>query len=40
MNKEFDSEPVYSDNDKYIKTKTKPYGDKINADFRGRTLLK
>ena len=30
MNIEFDSEPVYNDNDKYIKTKIKSYGDKVN----------
>ena len=28
MDIEFDSEPVYGDNDKYIKTKIKSYGDK------------
>ena len=28
MNAEFDSEPVYGDNDKYIKTKIKMYQDK------------
>ena len=33
MNIEFDSEPVYSDNDKYIKTKIKIYGDKVNTNF-------
>ena len=27
MNKEFDSEPVYGGNDKYIKAKVKSYGD-------------
>ena len=27
MNKEFDSEPVYADNEKYIETKIKLYGD-------------
>ena len=27
MNIEFDSEPVYDDNDKYIKAKTKSYWD-------------
>ena len=27
MNIEFDSEPVYDDNDKYIKTKVKMYED-------------
>ena len=31
MNIEFDSEPVYSDGDKYIKTKVKIYGDRVNA---------
>ena len=30
MNLKFDSESVYGDNDKYIKTKIKLYGDKIN----------
>ena len=30
MNIEFDSEHVYGDNDKYIKTKMKSYGDKMN----------
>ena len=28
MNIKFDSEPVYGDNEKYIKTKMKLYGDK------------
>ena len=28
MNIEFDSEPVYSDNNKYIKTKLKMYEDR------------
>ena len=36
MNIEFDSEPVYGDNDKYIKTKIKSYGDKINTNFQGK----
>ena len=31
-----DSEPVYGDNDKYIKTKIKLYGDKINTNFQGK----
>ena len=31
MNIEFDSELVYGDNDKYIKTKIKSYGDKIKV---------
>ena len=29
----FESEPVYGDNDKYIKTKIKLYEDKINNKF-------
>ena len=34
----FDSEPVYGDSDKYIKTKIKLYGDKINTNFQGKKL--
>ena len=33
LNIEFDSEPVESDNDKYIKTKIKMYEDRVNAKF-------
>ena len=40
MNIEFDSEPVYGDNDKYIKTKTKSYGDKVNTNFQGNKIPK
>ena len=29
----FDSEPVYGDNDKYIKTKIKLFGDEINTNL-------
>ena len=36
MNIEFDSEPVYGDSDKYIKTKTKSYRDKVNTNFQGK----
>ena len=36
----FDSEPVYSDNDKYIKTKIKLYGDKINTNFQSKKIPK
>ena len=36
MNIIFDSEPVYGDNDKYIKTKIKSYGDKVNTNFQGK----
>ena len=40
MNIEFDSEPVYGDNDKYIKTKINLYGDKVNTNFQGKKLPK
>ena len=40
MNIEFDSKPVYGDNDKYIKTKIKLYGDKINTNFQGKKIPK
>ena len=33
IGKGFDSEPVYGDNNKYIKTKIKSYGDKVNTNF-------
>ena len=35
MNIEFDSEPVYGDNDKYTKTKIKIYEDRVNTNFQG-----
>ena len=38
MDIEFDSEPVYGDNDKYIKTKINSYGDKINTNFQGNKI--
>ena len=40
MNAEFDSEPVYGDNEKYIKTKIKSYGDKVNTNFQGKKIPK
>ena len=40
IGKKFDSEPVYGDNDKYIKTRTKLYGDKINTNFQGKKVPK
>ena len=36
MNIEFDSEPVYGDNDKYIKTKIKMYEDRVNTNFQDK----
>ena len=38
MNIEFDSEPVYGGNDKNIKTKLKPYGDKVNVNFQDKKV--
>ena len=40
MNTKFDSERVYSDKDKYIKTKIKSYGDKINTNIHGNKIPK
>ena len=40
MNIEFDSEPVYGDNDKYIKTKIKMYEDRVNANFQCKKVPK
>ena len=40
LSTEFDSEPVYGDNDRYIKTKLKLYGDKINKNFQGKKIPK
>ena len=40
MNMKFDSEPVYGDNGKYIKTKIKLYGDKTNTNFQGKKIPK
>ena len=38
MNIELNSKPVYGDNDKYIKTKIKSYGDGINTNFKGEKI--
>ena len=40
MNLKFDCEPIYVDNDKYIKTKIKLYGYKINTNFQGKKIPK
>ena len=40
MNIEFDSEPVYGDNDKYIKTKIKMYEDRVNTNLQAKKMLK
>ena len=40
MNIKFDREPVYGDNDKYIKAIIKSYGDKVNTNFQGKKMPK
>ena len=40
MNVEFNGEPVYDDNDKYIEAKIKSYGDKVNTNFQGKRIPK
>ena len=40
MNIEFDSEPVYGDNDKYIRTKIKMYDDRVNTNFQDKKVPK
>ena len=40
MNIVFDSEPVYGDNDKYMKAKIKSYEDKLNAFFQDKKVPK
>ena len=40
LNIKFDSELVYSDNDKYIKTKIKIYDNSVNANFPGEKVPK
>ena len=40
INIKFESEPVYRNNDKYIKTKIKSYRDKVNTDFQGKKVPK
>ena len=38
MNIEFDSEPVYGGNDKYINTKIKMYEDRVNTNLQGKKV--
>ena len=40
LNIRFDSQPVYDDGDKYIKTKIKRSGDRVNTNFQGKKVLK
>ena len=39
LNIELDSEPVYGDGYKYINTKIKMYGNKVNTNYYPQTLL-
>ena len=40
LNIESESEPIYGDVDKYIKTKINLYGDKVNTNFQGKKIPK
>ena len=40
INNEFDSQPVYGDNDKYVKAKINLHGDKVNTNFKGKKYQK
>ena len=40
LSKEFDSNSVYGDNDKYIKTKVKHNGEKVNTNFHKKGIPK
>ena len=38
MNKEFDSDPVYGNSDKYVKAKIKLFGDKLDTYFQSKKI--
>ena len=40
LNIKFDSQPVYGDGGKYIKTKIKRYGDRVNANLQDKKVPK
>ena len=40
MNIKLDSESVYGENNKHIKTEIKSYGDRINTNFQGKKIPK
>ena len=40
LNIKFDSEPVYGDNDKFIKTKIKIYDNNVNKNFHNKKVPK
>ena len=40
LNIEFDKDPVYHDNDKYLRTKIKSFGEKINTNSQSKKYQK
>ena len=40
IDRKFDSEPFYEDNNKYIRVKLKMFGDDINTNFLKGIILK
>ena len=40
LNIKFDSQPVYGDGDKYIKTEITMYGNRVNTNFQGKKMPK
>ena len=40
LNIKSDSQPVYGDGDKYIKTKIKMHGDRVNTNFQDKKVQK
>ena len=38
LNIKFDTEPAYGDNDEYLKTKIKIYGDRVNTNFQSKKI--
>ena len=40
LDMKFDSEPIYGDVDKFINTKIKMYGDRVNTNFLGKKVPK
>ena len=40
MDIKIDCEPVYTNDDEYVKTKIKIYKDKVNTNLEGKKILK
>ena len=40
LNVKFESQPIYGEDDKYIKAKIKSYKDKVNTNFQGKKTSK